>query len=127
MLKSLQHERRLGEMEAQRADRVIQLAQQQRDFSRAIRITLDEAVIQDIINRPDVPELLRHSPLTRREWQVLSLIHAGQSNEQIAEHLNVAPTTIKTHIRSLYQKLNITHRSEAVQLARSLLSKIQGD
>ena len=47
--------------------------------------------------------------------------------EQIADHLNVAPTTIKTHIRSLYQKLNITHRSEAVQLARDLLSKIQGD
>lgn len=127
MLKALQHERTLGELEAQRADRLIQLAQQQRDFSRAIRITLDEAVIQDIINRPDVPELIRHSPLTRREWQVLSLIHAGQSNEQIAEHLNVAPTTIKTHIRSLYQKLNITHRNEAVQLARSLLSKIQGE
>ena len=40
---------------------------------------------------------------------------------------NVAPTTIKTHIRSLYQKLAITQRSEAVQLARSLLSKIQGE
>ncbi|QLC72101.1 HTH-type transcriptional regulator MalT [Pseudomonas sp. LPB0260] len=127
MLKSLQHERQLDELERQRADRLIQLAQQQRDFSRAIRITLDEAVIQDIINRPDVPELIRHSPLTRREWQVLSLIHAGLSNEQISEHLNVAPTTIKTHIRSLYQKLNITQRSEAVQLARSLLSKIQGE
>lgn len=127
LLKALQHERRLDELESQRADRLIQLAQQQRDFSRAIRITLDEAVIQDIINRPDVPELIRHSPLTRREWQVLSLIHAGLSNEQIAEHLNVAPTTIKTHIRSLYQKLNITQRSEAVQLARSLLSKIQGE
>lgn len=127
MLKALQHERRLDELEHQRAERLIQLAQQQRDFSRAIRITLDEAVIQDIINRPDVPELIRHSPLTRREWQVLSLIHAGLSNEQISEHLNVAPTTIKTHIRSLYQKLAITQRSEAVQLARSLLSKIQGE
>jgi LuxR family maltose regulon positive regulatory protein len=127
MLKGLQHERQLDELESQRADRLIQLAQQQRDFSRAIRITLDEAVIQDIINRPDVPELIRHSPLTRREWQVLSLIHAGLSNEQISEHLNVAPTTIKTHIRSLYQKLAITQRSEAVQLARSLLSKIQGE
>lgn len=58
---------------------------------------------------------------------MLSLIHAGLSNEQISEHLNVAPTTIKTHIRSLYQKLAITQRSEAVQLARSLLSKIQGE
>ncbi|MCJ8169263.1 HTH-type transcriptional regulator MalT [Atopomonas sediminilitoris] len=127
MLKAVQHERTLDDLENQRAERLVQLAQQQRDFSRAIRITLDEAVIQDIINRPDVPELIRHSPLTRREWQVLSLIHAGISNEQIAEQLNVAPTTIKTHIRSLYQKLNITHRSEAVQLAKSLLSKIQGE
>ncbi|MEX6502252.1 HTH-type transcriptional regulator MalT [Pseudomonas zhanjiangensis] len=127
MLKGLQHERQLDELEHQRAERLIQLAQQQRDFGRAIRISLDEAVIQDIINRPDVPELIRHSPLTRREWQVLSLIHAGLSNEQISEHLNVAPTTIKTHIRSLYQKLAITQRSEAVQLARSLLSKIQGE
>lgn len=127
MLKGLQQQRQLDELENQRAERLIQLAQQQRDFGRAIRITLDEAVIQDIINRPDVPELIRHSPLTRREWQVLSLIHAGLSNELISEHLNVAPTTIKTHIRSLYQKLNITQRSEAVQLARSLLSKIQGE
>ena len=50
MLKALQHERRLDELEHQRAERLIQLAQQQRDFSRAIRIALDEAVIQDIIN-----------------------------------------------------------------------------
>lgn len=127
ILKSLMVERALGELEKQRANRLIQLAQQRRDFSRAIRITLDMAIIQDIIDRPDVPELIRTSPLTRREWQVLSLIHAGLSNEQIAEHLKVAPTTIKTHIRSLYQKQNIAHRSEAIELARSLLNKIQGE
>ncbi|WP_369600252.1 HTH-type transcriptional regulator MalT [Hahella sp. SMD15-11] len=127
LLKALLAERELSDMERQRAERLVQLSQQQRDFSRAIRITLDEAIIQDIIDRPDVPELIRTSPLTRREWQVLSLIHAGLSNDQIAEHLKVAPTTIKTHIRSLYQKQNITHRSEAIALARELLSKIQGD
>src|SRR3546814_5959583 len=82
MLKCLLHERTLDEPEAQRATRLIQLAQQQRDFSRAIRITLDEAVIQDIINRPDVPELIRRSPLTRPDWQVLSLIHAGTSKDR---------------------------------------------
>mgnify|MGYP006160135613 CR=1 FL=1 len=92
-----------------------------------IRGFLHLCIGEEAIAAAAVPELIRHSPLTRREWQVLSLIHAGQSNEQIAEHLNVAPTTIKTHIRSLYQKLAITQRSEAVQLARSLLSKIQGE
>ncbi|MDX1456101.1 MAG: HTH-type transcriptional regulator MalT [Marinobacter sp.] len=127
ILKALINEQRVSGMELQRAERLIQLAQQQRDFGRAIRISLDEAIIQDIIDRPDVPELIRTSPLTRREWQILSLIHAGLSNDQIAEHLKVASTTVKTHIRSLYQKQNISHRSEAINLARDLLSKIQGE
>ncbi|KMQ74768.1 HTH-type transcriptional regulator MalT [Marinobacter subterrani] len=127
LLKALINEEVIEGMELQRAERLIQLAQQQRDFSRAIRISLDEAIIQDIIDRPDVPELIRTSPLTRREWQILSLIHAGLSNDQIAEHLKVASTTVKTHIRSLYQKQNISHRSEAIELAKDLLSKIQGD
>ena len=127
ILKGLIADHALDGMELQRAERLIQLAQQQRDFSRAIRISLDEAIIQDIIDRPDVPELIRTSPLTRREWQILSLIHAGLSNDQIAEHLKVAATTVKTHIRSLYQKQNIAHRSEAIALARDLLSKIQGE
>lgn len=127
MLKALINDAAIDGMELQRAERLIQLSQQQRDFSRAIRISLDEAIIQDIIDRPDVPELIRTSPLTRREWQILSLIHAGLSNDQIAEHLKVASTTVKTHIRSLYQKQNISHRSEAIELARDLLSKIQGE
>ncbi|MBD3639818.1 MAG: HTH-type transcriptional regulator MalT [Marinobacter sp.] len=127
MLKALINDGAIDGMELQRAERLIQLAQQQRDFSRAIRISLDEAIIQDIIDRPDVPELIRTSPLTRREWQILSLIHAGLSNDQIAEHLKVASTTVKTHIRSLYQKQNISHRSEAIELAKDLLSKIQGE
>lgn len=127
MLKALLREQQLGDLETQRAERLINLSQQHRSFSKAIRITLDEAIIQDIINRPDVPELIRTSPLTRREWQVLSLIHAGLPNEQIASQLNVAPTTIKTHIRSLYQKLGVANRNEAIQLAADLLSKIQGE
>ena len=127
MLKALQREETLDELTSQRAERLINLSHQRRNFSKAIRITLDEAIIQDIINRPDIPELIRTSPLTRREWQVLSLIHAGLSNEQIASHLNVAPTTIKTHIRSLYQKVNVTNRNEAIALASDLLAKIQGE
>lgn len=127
MVKALQSEMQLGEYENYRADRLIALSQQQRTFRRAIRITLDEAIIQDIINRPDVPELIRISPLTRREWQVLSLIQAGISNEQIAAQLDVAPTTIKTHIRNLYQKIGVANRVEAVALANDLLAKIQGE
>ncbi|MBA1884276.1 LuxR C-terminal-related transcriptional regulator, partial [Escherichia coli] len=66
-------------------------------------------------------ELIRTSPLTQREGQVLGLIYSGYSNEQIAGELEVAATTIKTHIRNLYQKLGVAHRQDAVQHAQQLL------
>ncbi|MCC5900386.1 MAG: HTH-type transcriptional regulator MalT [Halomonas sp.] len=117
----------LAPLEQARAERLQVLASRQKDFGSAVRLMLDETVIADIVARPDVPELIRTSPLTRREWQILGLIHAGLSNEQIAEQLSVAPTTIKTHIRSLYQKQNIRRRDEAIALAGQLLEYIQGE
>lgn len=117
----------LPALEQARAERLLTLVGRQKDFGSARRLMLDETVIADIVARPDVPELIRTSPLTRREWQILGLIHAGLSNEQIAEQLSVAPTTIKTHIRSLYQKQNIRRRDEAIALAGQLLAHIQGE
>jgi len=116
----------LDDLAQQRAARLVELARRQLDFGHAVRLMLDDSVIADIVARPDLPELIRTSPLTRREWQILGLIHAGLSNDQIAEQLSVAPTTIKTHIRSLYQKQNIRSREEAIALARDLLGRIQG-
>ena len=52
---------------------------------------------------------------------MLGLIYSGYSNDQIAGELDVASTTIKTHIRNLYQKLGVAHRQEAVQQAQHLL------
>lgn len=127
LLKRLLDSGTLDALELARAERLLALAGRQKDFGSARRLMLDETVIADIVARPDVPELIRTSPLTRREWQILGLIHAGLSNEQIAEQLSVAPTTIKTHIRSLYQKQNIRRRDEAIALAGQLLAHIQGE
>lgn len=81
----------------------------------------DEAFVKSLLDNPQLPELLKISPLTQREWQVLGLIYSGYSNEQIAQELVVAMTTIKTHIRNLYQKIGVTSRSEAIEYTRSLL------
>ncbi|MDC0610526.1 HTH-type transcriptional regulator MalT [Vibrio sp.] len=81
----------------------------------------DEEFIDKLINHPRVPQLVRTSPLTQREWQVLGLIYSGLSNEQIALTLNVAGTTIKTHIRNLYQKLNLESRKDAIKIAEDLM------
>jgi LuxR family maltose regulon positive regulatory protein len=85
----------------------------------------DEGFVEKLLNHPNVPELIRTSPLTQREWQVLGLIYSGYSNEQISVELDVAATTIKTHIRNLYQKLGILHRQDAVEQAQKLL-KLMG-
>ncbi|MGO3668950.1 MAG: HTH-type transcriptional regulator MalT [Vreelandella alkaliphila] len=127
LLSTLLASNSLAPLEQARAERLLTLAGRQKDFGSARRLMLDETVIANIVARPDVPELIRTSPLTRREWQILGLIHAGLSNEQIAEQLSVAPTTIKTHIRSLYQKQNIRRRDEAIALAGQLLAHIQGE
>ncbi|UMX63147.1 LuxR C-terminal-related transcriptional regulator [Klebsiella pneumoniae] len=56
---------------------------------------------------------------------MLGLIYSGYSNEQITGELDVAATTIKTHIRNLYQKLGVAHRQDAAgQHAQQLLKMI---
>ena len=46
--------------------------------------------------------------LTNRELEVLSLMAKGYSNKEIAEELFITEATVITHIRHLYQKLEIT-------------------
>lgn len=108
----------LPELEQHRAQRILREINQHHRHKFA---HFDENFVERLLNHPEVPELIRTSPLTQREWQVLGLIYSGYSNEQIAGELEVAATTIKTHIRNLYQKLGVAHRQAAVQHAQKLL------
>ncbi|EPO1789296.1 HTH-type transcriptional regulator MalT [Cronobacter turicensis] len=108
----------LPEIEQHRAQRILRDINQHHRHKFA---HFDENFVNKLLNHPEVPELIRTSPLTQREWQVLGLIYSGYSNDQIAGELDVAATTIKTHIRNLYQKLGVAHRQDAVQHAQQLL------
>ncbi|HNT73452.1 MAG TPA: LuxR C-terminal-related transcriptional regulator [Anaerolineae bacterium] len=59
-------------------------------------------------------------PLSDRELEVLRLIAANLSNQDIADTLVVSLNTIKTHIQRLYGKLGVSNRLEAVERARGL-------
>lgn len=52
--------------------------------------------------------------LSDRETEVLRMISAGRSNKEIAAALFVAESTVKTHVASIYDKLKVTDRTEAV-------------
>jgi DNA-binding NarL/FixJ family response regulator len=55
--------------------------------------------------------------LTARELTVLRLVAAGQSNQQIAESLDITERTVKFHVTSIFNKLGADNRAQAVALA----------
>lgn len=54
-------------------------------------------------------------PLTERESEVLGLLSKGLANKQIAVELGISEHTVKFHVSSIYSKLNVTNRTEAVR------------
>lgn len=54
-------------------------------------------------------------PLTAREKEVLQLMAEGLANKQIALSLGISEHTVKFHLSSLYTKLNVSSRTEAVR------------
>lgn len=59
-------------------------------------------------------------PLTEREMEVLRLLSQGESNKEIAAHLQVVEDTVKTHMRHILAKLGVQSRTQAVVRAISL-------
>jgi LuxR family maltose regulon positive regulatory protein len=59
-------------------------------------------------------------PLSPRELEVLELIALGRTNREIAGQLVVSPGTVKAHTSSIYRKLDVANRTEAVARARQL-------
>lgn len=58
--------------------------------------------------------------ITEREHETLTALADGLANKEIARRFNISPNTVKTHISSLYEKLGVSRRTQAVQKARQL-------
>jgi DNA-binding NarL/FixJ family response regulator len=101
------------------------------ELVRAVRITADGGAI---IAPSMLPQLLRTmgrvmgsldgtptcSPvnvLSGREMEVLRLVAEGCTNQEIAARLILSPTTIKTHVQNILQKLEVSDRTQAAVLA----------
>ena len=128
--RSLEHAFRLGEPEQFRLPCVLE-----RDWLRPVLQRDPELVQQhrrllepDLV-RPGWMEV-RHAqdqaasaivePLSGREREVLEHVSAMESTAEIATEMYISVNTVKTHLKSIYRKLAVTHRGEAVRRARKL-------
>jgi DNA-binding CsgD family transcriptional regulator len=68
------------------------------------------------INENEVAKL----NLSKRELEVLQLMAEGLSNDEIAQRLFVSLSTIKTHSRNLFDKLEVSRRTQAIDKAKKL-------
>ena len=59
-------------------------------------------------------------PLSERELTVLRYLPTALSKAEIAAEMFVTVNTVKTHVKSIYRKLDVGNRAEAVRRARTL-------
>ena len=85
---------------------------------------LDPAVTRDLVarfvapaGRPAAPQELRLAGLTSRERHVLHLVAEGYTNAEIARLLNLAESTVKTHVKRILAKIDARDRAQAVVVA----------
>ncbi|MCC5884502.1 MAG: response regulator transcription factor [Halomonas sp.] len=80
----------------------------------------------DIMRRPPTTSARRQqdtaiadhiSSLTEKQREVLALMVRGHSNKRIARELNIAETTVKTHVSAILRKLSVTSRVQAIVAA----------
>jgi NarL family two-component system response regulator LiaR len=93
------------------------------EIAKAIRLvyrgmpTLAPAAAQTLVHEiAGRPPVLGYD-LTEREREVLTLLAAGLSNQQIAEHLRITSATVKFYSRRIHSKLGTRSRTEAVVVA----------
>jgi LuxR family transcriptional regulator, maltose regulon positive regulatory protein len=115
-LKAAQGDRRRGEELLQKARAALQacvdpgvLTQLVADAERQVRIKI----------RPTSPRAYADE-LSDRELAVLRLLHTDLTQREIAEHLYLSFNTVKTHTKSIFRKLDVSTRNDAVARARDL-------
>jgi two-component system response regulator DegU len=94
------------------------------DLDPTIRSALDG----DVVMTPDVRDVLTASPeptsgdslLTEREQEVLHLVAEGATTSEIADRLFISQKTVKNHLASVYDKLDVDDRTQAVVRAARL-------
>lgn len=83
---------------------------------RRVKRNKDNEKIQNVTNA----QANNFNSLTKREKDVLLLVTQGESNKSIADKLVLSEVTVKSHLNSIFKKLNVTNRTQAVLIAMQM-------
>ena len=92
--------------------------QEQPSVSTSLVVPTSEPA-SSLVRQASALSSARGASLTRREQEVLRLLAAGASNQDIAQTLVIELATVKKHVSNLLGKLGVTSRTQAVALART--------
>jgi DNA-binding NarL/FixJ family response regulator len=81
------------------------------------RLSLAPEVRRQLLDTESNP-VSRAEPLTSRELEVLRLVVQGARNSDIGQRLAISVKTVETHLTSIYGKLGVQSRAEAIALAQ---------
>jgi NarL family two-component system response regulator LiaR len=95
------------------------------ELLRAIRdvyngqLSLDSTVAQKVMQelRQPAKQPLTEDPLTQREVEILKLVAAGLTNQEIADQLVVSERTVRAHVSNILAKLHLANRTQAALYA----------
>jgi LuxR family maltose regulon positive regulatory protein len=128
--RSLEHALRLGEPELCRLPFAMErgwlqpVLQRDPELAQAYRRLLEPDLVRPgwmelrESRAQDAPVIVE--PLSEREREVLEHVSAMESTAEIATGMYISVNTVKTHLKSIYRKLAVTHRGEAVRRAKRL-------
>ncbi|WP_339494226.1 helix-turn-helix transcriptional regulator [Pseudomonas sp. RA_105y_Pfl2_P56] len=88
-----------------------------KDASWFSRTLIEKLANVKKVNSPQLPSV-SFTELTARERDVLGLICEGLADKEIAARLKLAPNTVRNHVATVYSKLDVHSRSEAIVWAR---------
>lgn len=75
---------------------------------------------EKVIEKEPEIDLKKLSEFSQREQQMLLFLAQGYTNKEIAICLEISPNTVKTHLKRLFDKLEVSNRTQAVSEAKIL-------
>lgn len=73
---------------------------------------------RDLNEQVSLNRITQRDSLTKREQEIIGLVQAGLTNQEIALKLNISINTVKMHLQNIYAKLSVRKRSKLISLLK---------